>query len=275
MTLDVCLSQGFADHQAKAFSAYRAAGGDVSHIKFYQGEKAKEKTGIHQTISAYEWPAGSNHPGKLCQWILSDVIKKGARLWTHCPVVKISKHCGAPSTGFRWDSHTPRGIVAAETIIHCTNAYTAFLLPQLKSFITPEKAQAHCFVPPASFSAERTVNNTMSLRYSLHGYFSFNQLKDGRVILGGSGTRAASGWNSGILATLSSFDDTTYSEPIKESSREEFQRLTGSNSRVRHGEGLDHVWVGIIGMTPDSVPAVGPIESLPGQWICAGFNGHG
>lgn len=28
-------------------------------------------------------------------------------------------------------------------------------------------------------------------------------------------------------------------------------------------------------MTTDSVPFVGNLESLPGQYICAGFNGHG
>jgi glycine/D-amino acid oxidase-like deaminating enzyme len=28
-------------------------------------------------------------------------------------------------------------------------------------------------------------------------------------------------------------------------------------------------------MTTDSVPFVGAIDSLPGQYICAGFNGHG
>ena len=28
-------------------------------------------------------------------------------------------------------------------------------------------------------------------------------------------------------------------------------------------------------MTTDSVPFVGAINSLPGQYICAGFNGHG
>lgn len=28
-------------------------------------------------------------------------------------------------------------------------------------------------------------------------------------------------------------------------------------------------------MTTDSVPFVGHLERLPGQYVCAGFNGHG
>lgn len=28
-------------------------------------------------------------------------------------------------------------------------------------------------------------------------------------------------------------------------------------------------------MTTDSVPFVGQLEDLPGQYVCAGFNGHG
>ena len=64
-TFDVCLSQTFADHQARSLAAYGAVGGDTSHVKFYDGYEAKLKTRVPNAICAYEWPAASNHPAKL------------------------------------------------------------------------------------------------------------------------------------------------------------------------------------------------------------------
>lgn len=37
----------------------------------------------------------------------------------------------------------------------------------------------------------------------------------------------------------------------------------------------DYAWTGIIGMTPDAVPFIGPIPGKKGQYVAAGYNGHG
>lgn len=34
-------------------------------------------------------------------------------------------------------------------------------------------------------------------------------------------------------------------------------------------------WAGMIDVTPDAVPAIGPIERLPGLYVATGFSGHG
>ncbi|KAF4460547.1 FAD dependent oxidoreductase [Fusarium albosuccineum] len=219
-TMDVCLSKEFATYQLKAMESYKAAGGDTSHVQVYRGQEAQAKTGMSNAVSAYEWPAASNHPGKLCQWILSAVLAKGVKLWTDCPAIKISKNRGSE---LRWDVETPRGTVSADTIVHCTNAHAAVLLPQLASFITPHRSQAYAFIPT-------------------------------------------------YLCAFSGHD-----ERITQNSQREFEDLAASRgvSSLRPGEGLDHVWAGILGMTFDNVPLIGPIDGLDGQWICAGFNGHG
>ncbi|SFO93475.1 Glycine/D-amino acid oxidase [Cohaesibacter marisflavi] len=38
---------------------------------------------------------------------------------------------------------------------------------------------------------------------------------------------------------------------------------------------ITHNWAGIIDTTPDAVPAIGPIEQIPGLHIASGFSGHG
>ena len=292
-TLDVCFNDDFADYQSKALEAYQAAGGDTSHVKFYQFKDEKEalaKTRVPGAVSAYEWPAASNHPAKLCQWILNSVIEKGGKLWTHCPAVKIVKHQdlngsqGSELSKLRWDVHTPRGVVAAETVIHCTNAYSAYLLPGLDGFMKPRRAQAHSFVPTNSLAADNIINHTMSLRYGLHNYFSFIQLKDstGRIILGGPGAWNGAFFTPPVLQEMTTFDDSKYTKEAAENSLGEFIKMAHPNlssgshtANIRHGEGLDHAWTGILGTTPDMVPLIGSVEGLDGQWVCAGFNGHG
>ncbi|KAI7148449.1 FAD dependent oxidoreductase [Hortaea werneckii] len=278
-TFDVCLTTEFAEYEAQSLEAYRAAGGNVSHVKVYHGEEAKARTKVQTAIDAYEWPAGSSHPGKLVQWILSQLIAKGLKLWTHCPVTAVEEHDKSDSSEGRWDVKTRSGNVAAHTVIHCTNAFSASILPELSNFVTPNRAQAHSFIPGSSLSGKNVMRSTMSLRYSLRHFFSVIQRQsDGTVVFGIS--RENPDFSEKTKAEVVSFDDTKYNDEIAFISSKEFEKIFADADRTtgkpaRHGEGADHFWSGIIAMTPDSVPLVGAVPGKEGQWICAGFNGHG
>ncbi|KAI9046064.1 NAD(P)/FAD-dependent oxidoreductase [Aspergillus affinis] len=274
-TFEVCLSEDIVNGSAKALAEYEAAGGDISHISVFEGQDAKERTRVRNALSAYESPAASNHPGKLCQWILSDVVSKGVKLWTHCPAIQVDK--SPNSTEGRWNVYTSRGTINAETVIHCTNAYAAYLVPELSQFIRPRRIQGHAFIPRLSLSGSDSLQHTMALRYGSEHFFSVNSLLNGTILLGGSGTRTSSPDKGDLSINAATFDDTGYSKHIAENSTREFCELSQDpgTEPLRHGEGLDHVWTGIIGVTPDKIPLVGSIEGLEGQWICAGFNGHG
>jgi glycine/D-amino acid oxidase-like deaminating enzyme len=41
------------------------------------------------------------------------------------------------------------------------------------------------------------------------------------------------------------------------------------------GARLQQSWAGLIDVTPDAVPVIGPIESVPGFFLASGFSGHG
>lgn len=272
-TFDVCMTPEFAAYEAESLEAFKKAGGDTSHIKFYEGIQAQQKTRVPGAVAAYEWPAGSSHPAKLSQFLLQAVISKGARSFTFCPATEIEPNAAAPAT---WNVHTPRGIIAAERIIHCTNAHAALLLPQLEAYIRPNRAQAHSLVPVPAFSGHKVLQSTFSLRYSLLHFYSLIQRKgDGTLVLGVS--RSNPNMSPETKDSIFSTDDSGYNEEIAQDALRSFGILFPeyASHKPVHGEGLDHVWTGIIAMTTDSVPFVGAIESLPGQYICAGFNGHG
>jgi hypothetical protein len=76
------------------------------------------------------------------------------------------------------------------------------------------------------------------------------------------------------------FEDRDYNEEILDDALSQWKVLfPGKDEDIAgrdvHGEGLDHSWTGIIGMTADFVPFVGAVEGMEGQWVCAGFGGHG
>ncbi|KAJ5178531.1 FAD dependent oxidoreductase [Penicillium coprophilum] len=271
-TFDVCMTPEFAAYEADSLDAFKKAGGDTSHITFYEGDQAKQKTRVPGAVAAYEWPAGSSHPAKLAQFLLQAVISKGAKLYTFCPATQIERSDASEN----WKVHTPRGIVEAEKIIHCTNAHAALLLPQLEAFIRPNRAQAHSLVPVPAFSGQKALQNTFSLRFSLLHFYSLIQRKgDGTLVLGVS--RSNPTMSPETSAGRFSTDDSRYNEEIAQDALRTFGKMfpAYSSKPAMHGEGLDHAWTGIIAMTTDSVPFIGAIDSLPGQYVCAGFNGHG
>ncbi|PGG96120.1 hypothetical protein AJ79_09717 [Helicocarpus griseus UAMH5409] len=272
-TFDVCMTPEFSAYEAESFKAYKNAGGDVSHIKIHEGQEAEAKTRVKGAAAAYEWPAGSSHPAKLAQFLLQSVVARGVKLFTFCPATEIKSNESSPEL---WDVHTPKGIVTAEKIIHCTNAHAAMLLPHLDAYITPNRAQAHALVPTPAFAAENALQNTFSLRYSIHHFYSLVQRQgDGTMVLGVS--RFNDSLSPETIAGRLSTDDTGYNEEIAQDALQSFGRIFPeyNSEEARHGEGLGHVWTGIIAMTTDSVPLVGAIGFLPGQYICAGFGGHG
>lgn len=273
-TFDVCMTPEFAEYEAASFDAYKNAGGDISHVNYYTGAEAQQKTKVPGAVAAYEWPAGSSHPAKLAQFLLNSVIKSGARLFTFCPVTAITRSSDA-GPGL-WDVHTPRGTLTTEKVIHCTNAHAAFLLPLLDNYITPNRAQAHSLIPTATFTGTNTIQNTFSLRYSLHHFYSLVQRQtDGTLILGVS--RSNPTLSKETIASQLSINDSKYNEEIAQDALRNFAKIFPSydSGAMMHGEGLDHAWTGIIAMTADSVPFVGEVEGFPGQFVCAGFNGHG
>ncbi|KKY32408.1 putative fad dependent [Diaporthe ampelina] len=249
-TLDVCLTPEFAEFNARSFKEYQEAGGDLSHVKIYEGENASKRTGIKDTS-----------------------IDKGATLFTHCPALKISKSASVESW---WDIETPRGIITAETVVHCTNGFAGHLITQLKPYVTPTRAQALAFVPPRALSGKSMLASTMSLRYSLHNFYSVMQRKaDGVIILGAS--RKSPNLSQATIDGMATSDDTRFNEEIKQDIISNFANgfPACEKGKLNHGEGAQHTWTGILGMTTDSVPFVGSLNGLPGQYVCAGFNGHG
>ena len=142
----------------------------------------------------------------------------------------------------------------ADRVLVATDGYGHGLVPELADLIWPTRGQVIVSAP---------LNETLYDRphYARNGFDYWQQLPDGRILLGGF--RDVS-----ILDELTDVEETT---PTIQASLESFlHELAGE--RV----GVTHRWAGIFGLTQDLLPLVGPVPGRDEQvWVAGGYSGHG
>jgi glycine/D-amino acid oxidase-like deaminating enzyme len=96
--------------------------------------------------------------------------------------------------------------------------------------------------------------------YARQGFDYWQQLPDGRLLLGG-------------FRDVSIMDEMTDREETTPEIQSSLERFLGTLS---DGEArVSHRWAGIFALTQDMVPLVGPVPGRDGVWIAAGYSGHG
>jgi gamma-glutamylputrescine oxidase len=153
--------------------------------------------------------------------------------------------------------HSPVELGAAEAsaglVVVATDGFTAAVLPELAPLVRPTRGQVLATEPLPELLYARP-------HYARHGYDYWQQVPDGRLVLGGR--RDAS-----FASEDSAVEETT---PTIQSSLDALARdLLGREPRVTHR------WSGIWGSTPDGLPLVGPVPGLDRVWVAGGYTGHG
>jgi glycine/D-amino acid oxidase-like deaminating enzyme len=142
----------------------------------------------------------------------------------------------------------------ADRVVVATDGYGHGLVSELSDLIWPTRGQVIGSEPLDDVLYDRP-------HYARQGFDYWQQLPDGRILLGGF--RDVS-----ILDELTDVEETT---PTIQSSLESFLfELVGREVEVTHR------WAGIFGLTQDMLPLVGPV---PGRdehvWVAGGYSGHG
>ena len=63
-------------------------------------------------------------------------------------------------------------------------------------------------------------------------------------------------------------------EPVARTNRIALTNLAQSFAGFE-GARITHQWAGTMDATPDAIPAIGPVDAIPGLFIASGFSGHG
>lgn len=62
--------------------------------------------------------------------------------------------------------------------------------------------------------------------------------------------------------------------PVERYNRTGLRNLSKAFPAFQHAKILQH-WAGLIDVTPDAVPVIGPVDAIPGFFLASGFSGHG
>ncbi|KAK0483681.1 DAO-domain-containing protein [Armillaria novae-zelandiae] len=275
-TLDVAMDEDVATKAASIFERYRAAGGNVDHVEHITDRaEAIKRSRINHAVSVFSWDAASLYPWKLVAHIIMTCLSEGLNLQTWTLVKSVS----SSSVPRKWIVATERGSITTPTVVHATNAYASALLPELKNVIKPTPHMCNKVIPPRSWSGTKALENSYGVLCPGGALYSINPRanSDGIILFGGS--------NPGQHALLKYLeehpdertnDSLTNFKPVTKAVDDFIQNeFSDWGSASAPGEGLDYAWSGIIGRSADGLPYVGPIPGKPGQWTCAGHNGHG
>lgn len=218
---------------------------------YWNQDEVCQQTGC----SAFMAAAVKPHHGQLwpAKWVIGlakAAQQQGAHIQTQVEVQSVSRQQGSFSL------ITTQGAIQAKAVVYATNAYTHHLLPNLKEVIVPVRGQVIATAPTDPlFDFDWLAND---------GYEYAIQRRDGRIILGGMR------WKS-PTQELGIEDDATV-EPVVGEGLRSFLRETFPPLRE---VAIDYEWTGIMGFTADENPLIGELPGRPGEYISAGYTGHG
>ena len=182
----------------------------------------------------FHLPDGSLQPGRFVRQLAEQAAAEGVAFRQHHRVESLDE-------------------LGAGQIVIATDGSGRGLLAELDDAIWPARGQVITTEP----LSERLFDCP---HYARNGFDYWQQLTDGRIVLGGFR-------DFSILTEMT--DDETTTEPIQEALDAFLVELLGYMPEVTHR------WAGIFGLTQDLLPLVGRVPGRDGTWIAAGYSGHG
>ncbi|KAJ5925041.1 hypothetical protein N7454_007680 [Penicillium verhagenii] len=245
------------------------AGGSkpTAGAQIIESEEAEAFSGVKGAVGCFTYDAAHIWAYKFVLYLLQKVVSQGINLQTHTPVTKI-KEKTHPASPHRWEVETSRGIVAAKVVVLATNAYTSTLAPQYLGNIVPVRGTCCRIVVPAGSTAPR-LTNSYTLRLNGWDYDYLIPREDGSIVVGG----ARSSFIHEEKNWYNVSDDSRVLEPAVRYFDGYMQRnFKGWEKSFAY---TDRIWTGIMGYSSDGLPHVGQVPGHDGQYILAGFTGHG
>ncbi|KAL5337060.1 FAD dependent oxidoreductase-domain-containing protein [Aspergillus crustosus] len=220
----------------------------MNDVFFVLGKNAEGVSGVKGAKTCASFTAAGFWPYKFILSLTKSILETGlARLFTHTPVTSVTRQ---PSGDLLIT--TSRGTTMARKVVYANNAYISGLLPQYSQAIVPCKGLCtHISVPE---------DETLSYLVPR---------PDGGIVVGG----ANSMYRPYLEQWYNNIDDSTLIEHVKDYYEGYMQRCF--HGWEKSGARVDSVWTGVMGYSWDSHPHVGAVSGEDGQFVLAGFNGHG
>jgi gamma-glutamylputrescine oxidase len=168
-------------------------------------------------------------------------------------VRRLARHAAEAGADFREHSTVNVDDVDADVIVVAADGFTSALLPELAPHVVATRGQVLVTKPLDQLRYPRP-------HYARGGYDYWQQLPDGRFVIGGQ--RDAS-----FETEDTAIEETT--DVIQARLDDLVEQLVGERPRV------EMRWAGIWGATPDLMPLVGRVPGRENVWVAGGYSGHG
>lgn len=244
-----------------------------------------QRWNIKDVAGAIEHEAGAIWPYRLLTGLYERLLQQypdSLSLEANTPVQQVQF---LPNQQYPYRITTPRGVLLAKKVFHCTNAHAAHLLPKLAGRIYPFRGTMTVQKPGPSFE-NKGASRSWSLAHKCTLDHETGLFDTGLYYLQ-QNARTGCVWIGNETAHMKDIltsDDTVIPERTREALSVVLPRmfLKGWDTATE-GE-IESIWSGIQGHTADGLPIAGRVPtSLTNtndpadndQWIAAGFNGYG
>lgn len=190
---------------------------------------------------------GELHPVRYVRGLIDGAKSLGAKVYGGTSALSIQDDVDGATV------QTAKGLIRAQIVLVCTNAYTPKLLPWFKDKIDPVRGQMLATAPaPPLF--DRPI-------YADHGYDYWRQDEKGCLVLGG--------WRN-----LDPSTEVGFTEILNDDIQSAMTRFVHKFPRFKDIE-ITHRWSGIMGFSVDGLPILGSPPGSHSVLAAAGFTGHG
>ncbi|KAK7415671.1 hypothetical protein QQX98_005703 [Neonectria punicea] len=256
-----------------------------NYHRIIEKEGVPERWNIKNSSGAVEHNAGAIWPYRLLTAIYEQLLAKYPNrlaIETNTPVTRI-KHLPENNAEYPYAVETPRGIIRAKRVIHCTNGHSSHLLPGLAGRIYPFRGTMTVQEPGPSLK-NRGASRSWSLSSKPHLdvetgfymtglYYLQQNALTGQIWIGNE---------TAYLKDILTSDDTYVPEEARQALATMLPEFFLEGWDGKQTSEISAIWSGIQGHTADGLPLVGRVPaSIIGssgdneQWIAAGFNGYG
>ncbi|KAF2019915.1 FAD dependent oxidoreductase [Aaosphaeria arxii CBS 175.79] len=264
--LDVYLDPEHAKQTEAAYRDLIKTGAVNLHDVAFTPEKDAERvSGVKGARCCFSFTAAHLWPAKMIHQLLEGLLKKGLNLQTNTPTQSVSSTKDADGN---WTVQTPRGTIKARKVVFATNGYTAQILPEYKDKIVPVRGICSRISSPRGVATPHLVN-TYGIRFDARNNDYLIPRADGSIVVGGARQRFwhhREQWFDNVRDDELVADAVSYFDGYMQ---RHFRGWEDSGAKV------SEVWTGIMGYSSDFIPHLGEVPDKPGQFIIAGFSGHG
>ncbi|MET0660932.1 MAG: FAD-dependent oxidoreductase, partial [Steroidobacteraceae bacterium] len=196
-------------------------------------------------VEPYDGPEGRGllipsdgvfNPLARARSLAMDLVAAGGRVFERTPAVEFK----------RGQVVTPRAVIRCDTVLVAVDGRLELLFPELRGEVRTARLQMLATEPTSEIALTRPV-------YARWGYDYWQQLPDGRVLLGGARDIAAEEEWTSSTAT---------------SARIQHALEVSLRERLRVRARITHRWAASVGYTPHGIPLV--TELRPKLWVIGG-----